>query len=96
MSKIDEIEARWRKATKGPWYLDFQHNGLLMGVAPVSGRPHDLWMVAHMCEFRYGREHPNQREDAEAIAAAPEDIRILIERVRELEEKTLDPGDGLG
>ena len=61
---IAAIKARWANATPGPWQVAFH------GVYEVEAPPNQLVADVGIC----GRA----KEDAEAIAAAPQDIAWLL------------------
>ena len=69
MSRIDEIEARCKKAFQGPWVVSHKHNILHLG--PV-------WKTTIA-------ENIEMPEDVEFIANARQDIPWLLERVQNLE-----------
>lgn len=96
MSQIDEIRSRWEKATPGPWrwfgrYLATTHSGRRAVI--VFGRwgmrdADPLFCTDGILEHGEkpcradidGIHHP----DAEAIASAPEDVRVLLAEVDRL------------
>lgn len=79
MTRLDDIEKRWEKASSGPWYaawisdadhLDGRH--VVMWDAQAPNSRHDAMLADELVE-----------DDAEAIAHAREDVPWLIEQVRE-------------
>lgn len=54
--------------TPGPWFIDRNHFGRIIGVAPTSGRNHDLDFVCCIDSDNHGDHEKNAR----LIAAAPE------------------------
>lgn len=67
---IEEIIARWKAATPGPWTFDAGRGGIASGVIDVINTDDGFVSISD--------------EDAKAIAAAPTDIAYLLDRVREL------------
>jgi hypothetical protein len=65
MTTIDEIRARWAKATPGPWRV--AHHGTWEVEAPPNVLVADCGTI------------DRAKEDATAIAAAPSDIATLLD-----------------
>jgi hypothetical protein len=79
-SRLDEIKARWAKATPGPWGWAPNPHGGARVQKPNAGIADVLW--------RAGVEHPVQQSceaNADAIAHAPDDVAYLL---RELDART--------
>jgi hypothetical protein len=71
--RIDEIRARWAKATRGEWRPGGYGVETCEGLPIIS--PHYGWFDAN----------PNTPDDVEAIAAAPTDVAYLLARIEILE-----------
>lgn len=84
MTRIDEIRKRLEAATLGPWTKHGDGDKSVYHIKVIDkderGRRRHRFIAAcssHGC---------NNKEDAEFIANAPEDIRFLLDRVKELED----------
>lgn len=82
---LDDIKARWAKATPGPWNID-REDGCRGDIdRRVCAGPAT---VASVCEATYpDGEWLRASHDAAAIAHAPEDIAWLVARDEELSKK---------
>lgn len=68
-SRLQEIQARLDAATAGAWEWHAEEGAILTAAGTVIGDP-GAWLRA---------------SDADLIAHAPDDLRYLLDRVRELE-----------
>ncbi len=107
--EIAEIEERWAKASKGPWYWTLDESNkhvTLFNIGSMVVMDFVRWgMNSCVPRFRIkglmvkaseisqeipGREHHSNwaksinHPDAQAIERAPEDVRKLLEYIREL------------
>lgn len=74
------------KHTPGPWFVDRNHNGIVIGVAPLQGRRNDLDMV---CDFLGREPGDDPAADAAIIAAAPDLLEACREAIRLYENYSL-------
>jgi len=83
MDRLEEIEERWAKTTPGPWAVNDANDAgeLYVGRANDNGD----WFA--IVEFTYQIWEERVREDADAIAAAPQDIAWLIAEVKRTREE---------
>ena len=82
--QLQAIEARWAKATPGPWGYDGMHNEI------TCSHGDEYWLLCSEL-----RTHPNEKisdefghaynPNFEAIASAPTDIALLLAEVRRLQ-----------
>lgn len=91
MSRLDEIEARWQEATPGPWVTGGNRGELRGGTAVFTTHPHESSRyrshVQCIAEVADGWGDERGRTNAQAIAAAPEDIAWLVAEVRRLQRE---------
>lgn len=82
-SRIDEIEARLAAATPGEWSVLREQDDDFVSITllgPKNQKGAD-WIWDDL------ERSPQQEDDLTFIAAAPADVRWLIDCVRELEEQ---------
>lgn len=82
MLDLDALEQTAEAATPGPWYMDANHAGQPIGVAPSKGRPDDLWMV---CDAPT-RSGCGESDLAFIAAANPQAVLALIRELRAARE----------
>jgi hypothetical protein len=80
MSRLDEIEARLRAATPGPWRYVGGTRNLTAVVAGDHADEGEFDLEVNVCSL-------NAADDAVFIANAPEDIRDLLALVAELKSE---------
>lgn len=84
--KASNAPAGKLKHTPRPWFVDRNHAGKIMGIAPVNGRRHDLDFICTI--------DPNNHGDIEAnanlIAASPDLLDCLIDLVDKLQSARWD------
>lgn len=86
-ARLDEIEARWKKATEGPWHVDeiVDEWGDTEGTVEVLSRGIRSKSAGGL---NTGDESELfSPEDADFIAYAHDDVPDLVARVRELERE---------
>lgn len=86
MTKLDEIRARWAKATPGPWEIEREEDDVVThAISPCDlGYPST---IGPLQDVVYRSMDVEQVEaDAEAIAHAPEDIAFLLAEVERLQK----------
>jgi hypothetical protein len=88
---LDELAAKAKAATPGPWFVDQPLDaGQVFVGNRADGRSHGLWAIVHVTGDNLGDLKPEfaaqHRADAEFIAAAnPLVVAALIERTRTAE-----------
>ena len=85
MNWLEEIEARWAKATPGPWHW-YHWKGIIEVQRKDAGEG-DACPVVHWQGFDGScRPVAEHNRNASAIAHAPEDVARLIAEVKALRE----------
>jgi hypothetical protein len=79
---LEEIKARWAKVSVPPWNVARASHGRVIGIGPnvVMCGMDGMWIT---------------EPDAEAIAAAPEDVRWLLDYIAWLDSCLLSAGEGV-
>lgn len=77
MTGLARIEARWKKATPGPWKLGGPDAMQRMGADTLVYGPFGE-RTAVIAGVVGDMERDDVQGDAEAIAAAPVDVRLLV------------------
>lgn len=90
MNSIEQIKARWLKATPGPWSADCQPGDCVVWgpkKITVTNAAHHVKEV-FLCNIDNGETGPVafdlEKENAEAIANAPDDIVFLLSEIDQL------------
>lgn len=78
---LEEIEARWKAATPGPWKASTDP---IPRIDDAQNNP------VYWCDSY--ESYPICSDDLRAIAAAPTDIAYLLDRVRECENELVECG----
>lgn len=79
-SRINEIKARWAAATPGPWLTEKAF------VYSLNDRGANRFFAGIQAAGTDCAPQSECESNAQAIAAAPDDIRWLVERVERLEK----------
>lgn len=85
--QLDEIEARRKAATPGPWTPHAETYPHLVIQGPKGVHPSDAEGVIST------NLAVNEAADAAFIAHAPEDVRVLVAEVRRLRARQLTAGE---
>lgn len=80
MTRLDDIESRWARATKGHWHVCDNPNHADLGPHIMSDEQAETVLVIKA----------DSPETALAVATAPEDIAWLLARVRKMEKGLKD------
>lgn len=87
-TKLDEIKARWAKATPGPWKAatNTLGGGVVDALVYQEGRLEAVVCETPASNVRYTKpeERAQNERNAEAIAAAPTDVACLVGEVERL------------
>lgn len=91
-NSIEAIKARWLKATPGPWSADC-HPGdcVVWGPSKIEQNASFHVKEVFLCNVDNGEVNPVaydlEKENAEAIAHAPDDIVFLLSHIDALNNK---------
>lgn len=96
---LNEIKARVEKATKGPWEVELEDDGITSGVTLILHLgDHDGggWEPQHRIEYEVPSEEESPSQFAEAVANADfiaraiEDVPYLLERLQAIEAERVE------
>lgn len=85
-TEMAAIEQRAEAATPGPWQVERNHNGLLIGISSPSQMKHDLDFLFTFYA-RISRRLSQEELNAEFIVHAREDIPKLIAEIKRMQAK---------
>lgn len=91
-SSIEKIKERWSKATPGPWSADCQPGDCVVwGRSEIERNKTYRIKEVFLCNVDSGETNPvaydMEKENAEAIAHAPDDIVFLLREIDRLNSK---------
>lgn len=88
--QLKEIEARWEKATKGPWWYNNKPFGVTGEVKAKSNDIKCLAVTFGNPRLEDEKRYASAQLDAQFLTHSHQDIRTLLDAVKELNRELDD------